>query len=95
MSGGGASAIAESPPQVLLDARGHVMLTDFGFARVMAEGERSTSFCGTVAYMVPNVAARASCVIVCVCHRLRRSSSAAVTGAKSTGGRSAHSSGTC
>ena len=32
------------PENVLLDAAGHVRLTDFGFARLLEEGERSKSF---------------------------------------------------
>lgn len=43
------------PENVLLDADGHVMLTDFGLAKQFDESTRSNSMCGTVEYMSPEI----------------------------------------
>ncbi|CAN6467623.1 unnamed protein product [Victoria cruziana] len=43
------------PENVLLDADGHVMLTDFGLAKQFEENSRSNSLCGTVEYMSPEI----------------------------------------
>jgi len=45
------------PGNVLLDAQGHVALTDFGLCAlgVVADGAPLRSFCGTVTYMAPEL----------------------------------------
>lgn len=43
------------PENVLLDAEGHVMLTDFGLAKQFDESTRSNSMCGTIEYMAPEI----------------------------------------
>ena len=39
----------------VLDAQGHVILTDFGFAKVVDPSQRNTATCGTLAYIAPEV----------------------------------------
>ncbi|KAI4326679.1 hypothetical protein MLD38_031967 [Melastoma candidum] len=43
------------PENVLMDADGHVMLTDFGLAKEIDESSRSNSMCGTTEYMAPEI----------------------------------------
>ncbi|XWS65629.1 hypothetical protein CRYUN_Cryun05aG0130200 [Craigia yunnanensis] len=43
------------PENVLLDADGHIMLTDFGLAKEFDENTRSNSMCGTLEYMSPEI----------------------------------------
>ncbi|KAL6181537.1 hypothetical protein ACLB2K_048192 [Fragaria x ananassa] len=43
------------PENVLMDADGHVMLTDFGLAKEIDEDSRSNSMCGTTEYMAPEI----------------------------------------
>jgi hypothetical protein len=44
------------PENVLLDAEGHVRLTDFGLAKVLAQPhETANTFCGTPEYLAPEV----------------------------------------
>ncbi|XP_078448550.1 serine/threonine-protein kinase AtPK2/AtPK19-like [Wolffia australiana] len=43
------------PENVLMDADGHVMLTDFGLAKEINESDRSNSLCGTTEYMAPEI----------------------------------------
>lgn len=40
---------------ILLDAYENVKLTDFGFARTFKPGERSNTFCGSRAYLAPEI----------------------------------------
>ncbi|XP_002937672.2 ribosomal protein S6 kinase-related protein [Xenopus tropicalis] len=40
---------------ILLDERGHLKLTDFGFARQLAFGHHAYTICGTLQYMAPEV----------------------------------------
>lgn len=42
---------------ILLDANGHIVLTDFGLSKELLPGknERAYSFCGTIEYMAPEV----------------------------------------
>uniref|UniRef100_A0A1I7TX99 Protein kinase domain-containing protein n=1 Tax=Caenorhabditis tropicalis TaxID=1561998 RepID=A0A1I7TX99_9PELO len=40
---------------VMLDAKGHIKLTDFGFAKFLEKGKRTSTYCGTVNYMSPEM----------------------------------------
>ena len=46
------------PENVLLNAQGHVMLTDFGLARAGIDEARCRTLCGTNEYMAPEMVAR-------------------------------------
>ena len=47
------------PDNVLLDAEGHAMLTDFGLSKEEVSDENLTSsFCGSIAYLAPEVLGR-------------------------------------
>eukprot|EP00123_Amoebidium_parasiticum_P017608 comp23913_c0_seq1/m.42155 comp23913_c0_seq1/g.42155 ORF comp23913_c0_seq1/g.42155 comp23913_c0_seq1/m.42155 type:complete len:1159 (-) comp23913_c0_seq1:682-4158(-) len=40
---------------IMVDLNGHIKLVDFGFARILPRGERTTTFCGTVEYLAPEI----------------------------------------
>uniref|UniRef100_A0A915CWR4 Protein kinase domain-containing protein n=1 Tax=Ditylenchus dipsaci TaxID=166011 RepID=A0A915CWR4_9BILA len=47
------------PENILLDAEGHVVITDFGLCKEALEADAKTySFCGTVEYMAPEIIIR-------------------------------------
>lgn len=41
------------PENILLDEQMNVKVTDFGFARVLKEGEALMELCGTPGYLAP------------------------------------------
>ena len=43
------------PENLLLDKEGHIVLTDLGFSRQVAEDERCWTQCGTPDYMAPEI----------------------------------------
>ncbi|OHT10643.1 RAC family serine/threonine-protein kinase like protein [Tritrichomonas foetus] len=43
------------PENVLLDAQGHVKLTDFGLAKDLCEVQNTSTFCGTNHYLAPEI----------------------------------------
>ncbi|KAJ1568207.1 hypothetical protein HK405_003283 [Cladochytrium tenue] len=43
------------PENVMLDARGHVKLVDFGFAKVLGSSGETYTLCGTPEYLAPEV----------------------------------------
>merc|ERR1719391_973358 len=43
------------PENLLLDATGYTKLTDFGFSKRLAPGEKSWTFCGTPEYVAPEI----------------------------------------
>lgn len=43
------------PENLLVDRDGHVRICDFGFAKRLAEGEKTTTLCGTPEYLAPEL----------------------------------------
>ncbi|KAJ3219858.1 hypothetical protein HDU67_009046 [Dinochytrium kinnereticum] len=43
------------PENILLDKDGHIKIADFGFARIIHSRESALTFCGTPAYMAPEI----------------------------------------
>ncbi|XP_033123177.1 ribosomal protein S6 kinase beta-2-like [Anneissia japonica] len=47
------------PENIMLDAQGHVVLTDFGLCKEsVEEGDMTHTFCGTIEYMAPEILTR-------------------------------------
>ncbi|KAG0249585.1 camp-dependent protein kinase catalytic subunit [Mortierella polycephala] len=43
------------PENILIDAQGNIKITDFGFAKHLADNESAWTFCGTPDYLAPEV----------------------------------------
>ncbi|KAF9365276.1 camp-dependent protein kinase catalytic subunit [Mortierella sp. NVP85] len=43
------------PENILIDAQGNIKITDFGFAKRLADNETAWTFCGTPDYLAPEV----------------------------------------
>nr|XP_048702050.1 cGMP-dependent protein kinase 1-like isoform X4 [Caretta caretta] len=43
------------PENLMLDKQGYIKLVDFGFAKELARGEKTYSFCGTPEYLAPEI----------------------------------------
>lgn len=48
-------ALEAQPENLLLDAQGHIKITDFGFAKVVTPNKRTYTLCGTPDYLAPEV----------------------------------------
>ena len=46
------------PENVVLDKDGHCLLTDFGLSKQGISDNKSRSFCGSIAYMAPEILGR-------------------------------------
>lgn len=40
---------------ILLDAEGHIIITDFGLSKELTGEARAMSYCGTIEYMAPEI----------------------------------------
>lgn len=47
--------LVPQPENLLLDAHGHIKITDFGFAKVVLPNKRTYTLCGTPDYLAPEV----------------------------------------
>ena len=50
-----AHACCAQPENLLLDALGHLKITDFGFAKVVSPTKRTYTLCGTPDYLAPEI----------------------------------------
>ena len=50
------------PENLLLDAHGHIKITDFGFAKVVSPNKRTYTLCGTPDYLAPEVIQNKACL---------------------------------
>lgn len=48
-------AVWFQPENLLLDSRGHIKVTDLGFAKVVGSGKRTYTLCGTPDYLAPEI----------------------------------------
>jgi serine/threonine protein kinase len=46
------------PENILLDAQGHIKLTDFGLSKELRRGAEASTFCGTSDYIAPEIVKR-------------------------------------
>jgi serine/threonine protein kinase len=52
------NSLSLSIRSILLDADGHISLTDFGLSKESLQDKKTYSFCGTVEYMAPEIVTR-------------------------------------
>lgn len=43
------------PENLLLDSKGHIKVTDLGFAKIVGSGKRTYTLCGTPDYLAPEI----------------------------------------
>ena len=43
------------PENLLLDSKGHMKVTDLGFAKIVGPGKRTYTLCGTPDYLAPEI----------------------------------------
>ena len=59
-----ASGVRMQPENLLLDTKGHMKITDLGFAKVVTGDKRTYTLCGTPDYLAPEI------ILNKVCQRL-------------------------
>ena len=48
-------SVCMQPENLLLDARGHMKITDLGFAKIVTGDKRTYTLCGTPDYLAPEI----------------------------------------
>lgn len=43
------------PENILLDTKGYIWIADFGMAKILKKSEKTFTFCGTSAYLSPEL----------------------------------------